>query len=370
MIVYHGTTHRRAERICEGGFLPRKPSRKVWFAESRKYAEGRAKTQARRSHDRAVVLACELDLSAFRRRLGPKRVLHRGRVIAIDGPVTVDVIRSHPLADYPTSPDDLAQWINRILRLRPWKGVSRKHPGILRLSRWITNHLLTHKRGRYPTGELLGMARQWLPEFFDGVEVDEARLVAVRRPSRIQLVCKTPDALSHLKPGAAIALLDSDDPAHRRKGLKLLADLHDGDLADWCDMYLGDDNEEVALTALRLLRRCDDVNREKLIDMIDDPRKRVRANALATLARRGGAEGAEHWFDRGLKDPEPCVRLEMARLLDDLDPGEHRRLFTIALCDPNPDVAKRARRLTHGKGFRTPVWNKTAARQPGRGVAR
>ena len=82
MIVYHGTTKRRAERICERGFLPRKPSRKVWFAESRKYAEGRAKTQARRAHDRPAVLTCEVDVNSFRRRLGPRRVMHRGRVTA------------------------------------------------------------------------------------------------------------------------------------------------------------------------------------------------------------------------------------------------------------------------------------------------
>lgn len=44
MIVYHGTTSRRAQRICAEGFLPKKPSRCVWFAENRRYALGRAKT--------------------------------------------------------------------------------------------------------------------------------------------------------------------------------------------------------------------------------------------------------------------------------------------------------------------------------------
>jgi RNA:NAD 2'-phosphotransferase (TPT1/KptA family) len=67
MIVYHGTTRRRAERILVSGFLARKPSRRVWFARSRAYAEGRAKTQARRAHDRPAVLVCELDLQAYRR---------------------------------------------------------------------------------------------------------------------------------------------------------------------------------------------------------------------------------------------------------------------------------------------------------------
>ena len=39
MIVYHGTTARRARRICQEGFLPKKPSRRVWFAEGRTYAQ-------------------------------------------------------------------------------------------------------------------------------------------------------------------------------------------------------------------------------------------------------------------------------------------------------------------------------------------
>ena len=35
MIVYHGTTMKRARRICKAGFLPRKPSKRVWFAKAR-----------------------------------------------------------------------------------------------------------------------------------------------------------------------------------------------------------------------------------------------------------------------------------------------------------------------------------------------
>ena len=62
MIVYHGTTRRRAMRIGKEGFLPKKPSRRVWFAQGRGYALGRAKTQARRAHGRPAVLKCEIDL--------------------------------------------------------------------------------------------------------------------------------------------------------------------------------------------------------------------------------------------------------------------------------------------------------------------
>ena len=75
LIVYHGTTSRRAARICAQGFLPRKPSRRVWFAESRRYALRRAKTQAHRAHDRAAVLTCDIDLAQMRQRLGARRAL-------------------------------------------------------------------------------------------------------------------------------------------------------------------------------------------------------------------------------------------------------------------------------------------------------
>ena len=77
MLLYHGTTRRSAEQIAIEGFAPRKPSRRVWFAHSKSYALGRAKVKARRRHDRPVVLLCELDLAALRRKLGSKRVVYR-----------------------------------------------------------------------------------------------------------------------------------------------------------------------------------------------------------------------------------------------------------------------------------------------------
>ncbi len=40
MVVYHGTTYRSAQRIYSLGFLPKKPSRLVWFAASLRYATG------------------------------------------------------------------------------------------------------------------------------------------------------------------------------------------------------------------------------------------------------------------------------------------------------------------------------------------
>ncbi|MDP6505351.1 MAG: hypothetical protein QF886_17140, partial [Planctomycetota bacterium] len=63
-----------------------------------------------------------------------------------------------------------------------------------------------------------------------------------------------------------------------------------------------------------------------------------------------------HWFKRGLKDPCPCVRVEVAALLPRLDPTKHHEIFEIALYDANPDIARRARELTTGKGYSVIKW--------------
>ena len=58
---------------------------------------------------------------------------------------------------------------------------------------------------------------------------------------------------------------------------------------------------------------------------------------------------------RGLKDPDPCVRVETAALLEQVDPAQHPEIFELARHDPNPIIAQRARRLTIGKGFHPTV---------------
>ena len=353
MILYHGTTRRRAERICSEGFRPRKPSRRVWFAEARGYALGRAKTQARRAHDRPVVLTCEVDVHALRKRLGPRRVVHRGQVIAIDAPLPVSVLRSHPGLDSPSTPGELAAWVNRLLRLKPHKGVSPKHPGIQRLSRWVANRVQHHGTLGTTPGELLPMARQWVPEYFDGVEVDLERMHA-RLPVRsIEVTADLGalDAKRHEQENKAVDLLDSSAPRRRVRGLELLASLKDEDLFDWCTMLLDDESRSVRVAALRTMRACEHGDASVIEPLAGSADNLVRGAAVAALARHAGRRRA-FWVRRGLKDPQACVRTETARVLSELDPQKHHRLFELALYDPNPDVARVARRLTEGRGFR------------------
>ena len=77
---------------------------------------------------------------------------------------------------------------------------------------------------------------------------------------------------------------------------------------------------------------------------MDEQDGRLRGAATAVLARHGGEE-APSWIERGLRDPEPCVRVEAARFLDRLDPRRHRRILRLASHDPNPSIAERARKF-------------------------
>ncbi len=355
MILYHGTTRRRAARICREGFVPRKPSRRVWFAEGRGYAFGRAKTQARRRHDRPVVLVCEMDLHQMRRRLGPRCVMQRGGVVAINAQVPVSVLRSFPGQETPALPGELASWVNRLLGLKPYKGVGRRHPGIERLSQWVSKRLAAQPAGTIKPTELLQMARQWLPEHFEGVEVDLKRLKAWRRFTTIALKAEPPLALDDTWEEEALDCLNDPRPKRRVRGLSMLAEVDEPDLFDWCVMFLDDEAKSVRLAALQTMLRCREGHADAIEPLAGSKDKRIRAAAIAALARHSGSD-AQPWFERGLKDPEACVRVQAASLLRQLDPARHRAVFELALYDPNPDVARAARKATAGKGYGKPRW--------------
>jgi hypothetical protein len=369
MIVFHGTTDIRARRIAAEGFMPRKPSRRVWFAASRAYAMGRAKTQARRSHARAVVLTCEIDLADLRRKVGAKRIRHVNGIIAVDGTVAPTVLRSGGEAfDQPTTPKDLAAWANRVLGLKSYKGVPQTHPGLLRLSRWVVNRTQgTWNRGIRRT-ELLHMARQWLPEFFLGVEIDPESLLVIRKspaPHAAQAAglagsetaaADEPEAMGP-REAEALELLESPGAKARARGLAVLADLGDPDLFEWCAMYLDDESVDVRLAALRAMLQCDDIDPGLLAGPAGSADNRIRGAAIAALARHEGPVAAD-WFERGLKDPSPCVRLATAAVLSHLDPAANRRVFQIALYDPNPQVCHLAEKLVAGKGYPRITWGR------------
>ncbi|MGB2821757.1 MAG: HEAT repeat domain-containing protein, partial [Phycisphaerae bacterium] len=162
----------------------------------------------------------------------------------------------------------------------------------------------------------------------------------------------------------AVELLDTGGVRQRIRGLELLAGIEDPDLFEWCAMYLKDGSVAVRLAALHTMLRCEQIDPKAVAPLARSADKRVRGAALAVLARHGG-EDAERWFQRGLKDPEPCVRLETAAVLSQLDPAEHRAIFQLALYDPNPKIAEMAGKLIAGKGFPRLTWGRGPSRYGG-----
>jgi len=351
MICYHGTTRRRAERICQNGFIPRKPSRRVWFAKGHGYALRRARQQATRSRGHAVVLSCDINLPEFRRTFGKNRVFYKNGIIAVSAPVPASVLRSYTgWGDQPSSPDDIAKWLNHILRLKPWKGVNRRHPGVERLSRWVVNRLRAEPRRRIRPAAMVEKAEQWLPEFFEGVEIDHDNLHAHYKLKAAEIRAPEPEPILDPLDEEALGLLGDVKPGRRVRGLEMLAELGDPDLFDWCAMFLNDRSVNVRIAALHATLKCEEGDAQVIAPLADAENKRVRGAAIAALTALSG-DGAPRWFRRGLKDPDSCVRLETAAQLSRLDPTEHHRIFDLARYDPNPDVARRAEKLTTGKGF-------------------
>ena len=131
MLLHHGTTRRCAEQIAIKGFAPRKPSRRVWFAQSKGYALRRAKVKARRSHDRPVVLLCELDLGGTETQA---RQQARGVTGRASSPSTA-ACRSRCCATRPgcgtrhLSEPELAAWLNNVLGLKACRGIGRARSG-------------------------------------------------------------------------------------------------------------------------------------------------------------------------------------------------------------------------------------------------
>lgn len=351
MIVYHGTTRRRARLIRTDGFLPKEPSQRVWFAEDRSYALGRARTQAKRTRDRPVVLRCEVDLADLRRRWGGRRVFHGGHVIAVDAPVSAGVICDDlPPPARPRRGTALGRWVVNSLGLEAYRGVAAYRPRIERLIRWAENRLSRQRHGGITVRELLARAQHLLPEIFEGVDLASAAPRSRPPASAVEAQVEPPPRPTDPREEEALDCLLAESPKQRARGLAILAELGDPDLFDWCAMFLGDTSVEVTVAALHTVLCCRDADPRVIAPFAGSRNKRVRAAATAALAKHDG-EHACYWLARGLKDPEPCVRAETAALLSEVDPATHQAIFELALNDPNPEIARRARELATPGGY-------------------
>jgi hypothetical protein len=340
MNFYHGTTLRNAIKIAEIGFLPRKGI--VWFTTSTHRAQRRAKQKARKTASSPFVFVCEIDVQELYNRLGKNLVMRSKGFLAIRGRVPPTVILN--------SPELITKWINQKRQGEPYETISPHHPGIDRLSRWVENRMNSGTGSTIRPKELSQKLQQWLPDFFRGVEIAPEDLGFDYSPELVDFEAKSLlEPVDSREENALDALTDAK-PQRRIRGLKLLAQLEHEDLYDWCTLLFSDESVEVCIAALQTIIHCDDGDPEVILPFTESPNKRIRASAIAALAKHS-VEDTPHWFERGLKDREACVRLETAALLPTLDAIKHRQIFELALYDPNPAVKNLAEKLTTGKGY-------------------
>lgn len=349
MEFYHGTTLNSARGIIENGFRPRGGA--VWFTNNRSYAKNRAERKARRKNGRPVVIKTELNAEKLRTHLGPGKVQVRGGIIAVNEHLSAQLLQSN-LFELLACPVALAQWINRQLGLYAHNGVSQNHWGIVRLAHWMNNRMQSGTGNRINRQEFFMKGKQWLPTFFDRIPFSpEVLPIQHLQNDTIEVTMLYPDTQEEpvqsvkVDTDYAKAVIDisHQNPKRRVRGLQSLEKIGTEDLFDWCVLHLEDESVDVVCNALRIMQRCDDGYTAPILTHAESKNKRIRASALAALAKHA-TDDAERWFERGLKDPEACVRMEVARLLPMLDKIEYRTLFDIARHDPNAAVKRSAKK--------------------------
>ena len=340
MKFYHGTTLQNAIRIAEMGFLPRKGV--VWFTTSKHRAQRRAKQKARKTASPPFVFVCEINVQELYNRLGKHLVMRSKGFLAIRRCVPPTVILN--------SSELIVRWVNQILQGESYESISPHHPGINRLSRWVENRMKAGTDSAIRPKELSQKLQQWLPNFFRRVKISPKELCFDYSPELVEFETEPLLETVDSREENALDALAHAKPKRRIRGLGLLAQLEHEDLYEWCTLLLSDESVEVRTAALQTIVHCNDGDTELLLPFVESQNKRIRAAAIAALAKHS-AEDAPRWFERGLKDREVCVRLETASLLPTLDAIEHREIFELALYDPNPEIRNLAQKLTTGKGY-------------------
>ena len=349
MEFYHGTTLSSARGIIENGFRPRGGT--VWFTNHWAYAKNRAEQKARRKHGRPVVFQTELEVDKLRTHLGPGKIHGRGGIIAINEHLSVELLQSNCF-ELLACPAALAQWINHQFGLYSHNSVSQNHWGVVRLAHWMNNRMQSGTGNRINRQEFFTKGKQWLPTFFDKIPFSP-EVLPIRHLQNDTIAVRTLYSDSQEKPpqpadigehyAKAIVDVSDQNPKRRVRGLQFLEKIRTEDMFDWCVLHLEDESVDVVSNALRIMQRCDEGYIAPILPYAESENKRVRASAIAALAKHA-CDDAEDWFERGLKDPAACVRMEVARLLPVLDRIKHRTLFDIARHDPNPAVKRSAKK--------------------------
>ena len=349
MEFYHGTTLSSARGIIENGFRPR--GGVVWFTTQRNYAKNRAEQKAHRKNGRPVVFKTELEIAELRTHLGNGKIHAHGNIIAVRERLSVQLLQSNffELLAYPAA---LSQWVNSQLGLYSHNGVSQNHWGIVRLAHWMDNRMRSGTGNRIDRQDFFEKGRQWLPAFFDKIPFSPQGLpiqhlqndtIAVRVLYTDTQEEATESSKADTRYTKAMADVSDENPKRRMRGLQFLEKIGTEELFDWCALHLEDESIDVVCNALRIMCRCDEGYIAPILPHAESKNRRIRAGALAALAKHA-SDDAERWFERGLKDPATCVRMEVAKLLPMLDRIEYQELLDIARHDPNPVVKRLAKK--------------------------
>ena len=349
MEFYHGTTLSSARGIIENGFRPRGGA--VWFTTNWNYAKNRAEQKARRKNGRSVVLKTELEIEGLRSDLGNGKIHAHGSVIAVRERLSVQLLQVN-LFELLACPAALAQWVNHQLGLYPHNGVSQNHWGIVRLAHWMDNRMRSGTGKHIDRQEFFAKGKQWLPAFFDKIPFSPEGL-PIQHLQKDTIAVRVSYTDTQEKPVQspkvdpryikAMTDISNENPNRRMRGLQFLEKTGTEELFDWCALHLEDASVDVVCNALRIMCRCDEGYIAPILPHAESENRRIRAGALAALAKHA-SDDAERWFERGLKDPAACVRMEVAKLLPTLDRIKHHDLFDIARHDPNPAVKRLAKK--------------------------
>ncbi len=75
-----------------------------------------------------------------------------------------------------SEPEEITDWLNRLLGHDRSNGIHAGHLGLVRLWRWHQNRLTMDPNRKTEPEEILEKARQWLSEFFEDVDMDPEKM--------------------------------------------------------------------------------------------------------------------------------------------------------------------------------------------------
>ena len=185
---------------------------------------------------------------------------------------------------------------------------------------------------------------------------DAARaLLALLGDRERGVVAYAVEALGKMRRREAMGVL-LNTPAPLPVTLAALARMQAYETADWISELLRSDDQDVRRAAIAALNRLnvdlDEGLTKQMVRRVRDRNAKVRAVALAALARAESAEEVVSAVLRAAEDRNPQVRIQAYRALGALRPPDAAARLAAGLQDENPNVRIAAVRTLGGAGDR------------------